>query len=118
MEVLTVEHFNIQGETMETATWATIIIAAIGFLGTSLVSFFKVGKIAKGIEVTSKDVEEMSKAFSCYKEAHAEEHKKAEDMTHENNRRITGIEATNDGFGKWLERIELKLDSAIARGDK
>ncbi|MCK9570429.1 hypothetical protein M0R72_15890 [Candidatus Pacearchaeota archaeon] len=103
---------------METATWATIVIAAIGFLGTSLISFFKVGKIAKGIEVTSKDVEEMSKSFTCYKEAHAEEHKKNDDMAHENNRRIAGLDATVDGFGKWLERIELKLDNAISRGEK
>ena len=103
---------------METATLATIIIAGLSFFTSSIITFFKVGKIAKGIETTDKVVDKMIADAEEYKKIHDSEHKEMYDHIYSNQREISSVGATMQEVLKWLDRIEKKLDSAIAGGDK
>lgn len=101
---------------METATLVTIIIAGAGFFTSSIVTFFKVGKIAKGIETTDRVVDKMILDSEKYRKEHEGEHKEMYDHIYSNQREISSVGATMQEVLKWLDRIEKKLDSAISGG--
>lgn len=100
---------------MKFETWITIILAGLAFFGSSLGLFFKIGKVAKGVENTDKDVDGIKADLFGYKEAHGKEHEKLDNLVYGNQREITAVGATMQEVLKWLDRIEKKLDSAISR---
>lgn len=53
-----------------------------------------------------------------YRKTHDQEHKEMYDHIYSNQREISSVGATMDEVLKWLDRIEKKLDSVIAGGDK
>jgi uncharacterized protein Yka (UPF0111/DUF47 family) len=99
---------------MQLPTLITIIITGISFFASSLALFFKVGKIAKGIEDTDKKVNKMETDLDAYKREHDAEHKTLCDNIYSNQREMSAVGATVQEILKWLERIEKKLDSAIS----
>ena len=103
---------------MQITTLVTIIITGISFFASSLALFFKVGKIAKGIEDTDRKVNKMETDLDVYKREHDSEHKSLCDTLYANQREMSAVGATVQEILKWLERIEKKLDSAISGGGK
>ena len=75
-------------------------------------------KNAKGIETTDENVDRLVSEMNEYKSNHACEHKEMYDHIYANQREISTVGATMEEVLKWLDRIEKKLDSAIAGGHK
>jgi hypothetical protein len=99
---------------MKFETWVTIILAGLAFFGSSLGLFFKIGKVAKGVENTDKDVDEVKKDLCGFKDTHKVEHDKLENLVYGNQRETSAISATLQEVLKWLERIDKKLDEGRA----
>jgi len=99
---------------MKFETWVTIILAGLAFFGSSLGLFFKIGKVARGVENTDKDIEDVKKDLCGFKEVHRTEHDKLDNLVYGNQRETSAISATLQEVLKWLERIDKKLDDTRA----
>jgi hypothetical protein len=99
---------------MKFETWVTIILAGLAFFGSSLALFFKIGKVARGVEKAEEDVKEIKGDLCGYKDIHKVEHDKLDNLVYGNQRETSAISATLQEVLKWLERIDKKLDDTRA----